>query len=127
VLSPWYRAVLWAIYIVTILIVLLTVKLLVTRRRWRHPLRGNGPMLWALIIGLVATEIARAHNLSLGHDNPPPYFPALIAVLAETLLILYWLWRQLELIPRWLRQHVPWRRKRADYTSEEHDRHVGQR
>lgn len=118
---PFASPLLWVVYALQLLIVLLTLKLLVTRKRWRHPLRGNGPMLWALIVSLIATEIARAHNLSLGIDNPPPYFPSIIAVLVETLLIFYWLWRQLELIPRWLRRVLPWHRTKADYTLEEHE------
>lgn len=112
----WYDALRVVVYAVSVLIIMLTIKLLLTRRRWRHPLRGNGPMLCALLVSLAATELARARNIG---QAPPPYLPSLIAVLVETLLILWWLWSQLELIPRWVRQHLSRRRARRSDDQED--------
>lgn len=117
----WYDYVRIALYALWFVIPLLVVKLLATRKRWRQPLRGNGPMLWALLLMVVASEVARARNIAAGQRTPPPYLPSLVIITAATFLILYWLWRQMELVPRWLRRHLPWRRTRADYTTEEHD------
>lgn len=118
---PWYDYLRVALFIAWGVILLLTVKLLLTRRRWRHPLRGNGPMLYALFLILLGVEWARARNIE---ESPPPYTPSLLLTSAATLLILWWLWRQMELIPRWIRAHVPWRRTSADYSMKEHEHHA---
>jgi uncharacterized membrane protein len=124
----WDSPLLYVLYALWVVIALLTVKLLVTRRRWRHPLRGNGPMLFALLLSLVNTEIARGRTIQDAHAaTPPPYWPSVVVTYVVTMLIVYWLWRQMELIPSWIRRHLPWRRSRADYTMEEHDRDSRQR
>jgi len=114
----WSEVARVVLYCLWFVIAGLVVKLLATRRRWRHPLRGNGPMLWAMLLILASVEWTRARNIA---DAPPPFVPALGLSYLATALILYWLWRQMELIPRWLRQHLPWRRTHADYTLKEHD------
>lgn len=118
----WYDVVRVVLYTLWFVMAGLVVKLLVVRRRWRHPLRGNGPMLVALLLILVNTEITRARNIGAA---PPPYLPSVITIVVATLLVLWWLWRQMELIPRWIREHVPWHRKQADYSWEEHVTHSG--
>lgn len=127
---PWYEYVRIALFISWGIIILLTVKLLWVRARWKHPLRGNGPMLYALLLMLVGVEWARAGNI---RDAPPPHTPVLFLSVAATGLILVWLWQQMELLPRWLRDHIRLRRKinpptpsPADYTKEE-DRQHGSR
>lgn len=91
------------LYILWLLIGGLVVRLIISRRAWRYPLRGIGPMLWSLLLLLVNSEITRAHYINT-HQKPPPPLPASIAlILAATGLILFWLIRQLELVPRWLR------------------------
>lgn len=108
---PWYDLVRLVLYVLWGVMALLVIKLLITQSRWRHPLRGNGPMLWALLLLLLSTELARARNL---HQAGPPYLPSLLATTAATLLITYWLWQQLELLPRWLRRPLRRRRGRRD-------------
>jgi hypothetical protein len=122
---PWYDYLRLALFVLWGAILLpLTVKLLITRRRWRHPLRGNSPMLWALLLLLAGVEWARARNIAVGAETPPPFIPSLLLSTVATLLIIWWLWRQMELIPRWIREHIRWRRTRADYTIEEHEHHA---
>lgn len=108
----WDSPIIYLLYALWVVIALLVLKLLVTRKRWRHPLRGSGPMLFALLLSLVNTEVARGRTIQDAHENtPPPYWPSVAVSYVVTLLILYWLWRQLELIPRWLRQHLLRRRE----------------
>lgn len=116
--TEWARI---GLYCLWIIMAALVVKLLVLRERWKHPLRGNGPMLWAMLLILLSVEWTRARNIE---DAPPPFVPALSLSYLATFLILYWLWRQMELIPAWIRKHLPWRRTAADYTMKEHDEHV---
>lgn len=56
--------------------------------------------------------------------------PALILSVIATGLIFVWLWQQMELLPRWLRDHIRLRRREnppepspADYTTEEDIEH----
>lgn len=123
---PWYDYLRIALFVAWGIIFLLTVKLLVTRQRWRHPLRGNGPMLYALALTMGAVEWSRARNIAAGDTAPPPFVPSLLLTTAATLLIMWWIWRQMELIPRWLRAHIPWRRTTADYSPKEQERHAEQ-
>lgn len=113
-----------ALYGVWLVMAALIIKVLIYRKRWRHPFRGNGPVLFALLLVLISVEWTRARNIA---DAPPPYVPALALSWVATLLLMYWLWRQMELIPRWIRTHIPWRRTTADYTIEEHDDHAHER
>lgn len=128
--TEWYDWVRLTLYVSWGVMILLIVKLLIHRARWRHPFRGNGPMLWALLLLLISTELSRARNIDAGKATPPPYLPSLVLVVIVTVLIYVWLWQQMELLPRWLRNHIHLRRKRnpprpspADYTREEDVRH----
>lgn len=132
--TEWFDWVRLALYVSWGVMILLIVKLLVVRARWRHPFRGNGPMLWALLLLLISTELSRARNINAGQETPPPYVPSLILVVIVTVLIYVWLWQQMELLPRWLRTHIlrrrqdnPPRPSPADYTQEEDRRHGTQR
>lgn len=124
---PWYEYVRIALFISWGVMVLLTAKLLVVRSRWRHPLRGNGPMLYALLLVLVSVELARSRNIT---ESPPPFVPSLLLSVVATVLITVWLWQQMELLPKWLREHIRLSRKKnpptpspADYTIEEDIQH----
>jgi hypothetical protein len=128
--AEWYDWIRLALYVSWVVMIGLTIKLLVVRSRWRHPFRGNGPMLWALLLLLISTEMSRARNISAGDRTPPPYLPSLLLVCVVTVLIMVWLWQQMELLPRWLREHIHLRRRRnpprpspADYTNEEDVQH----
>lgn len=105
----WYLALRLVLYVLWGIIGLLVVKLLIVHGRWRHPLRGNGLMLWALLLLLANAELARAQHLA--HDDKPPWPWSVLPIALATVGILVWLWRQLELIPRWLRQHLLRRRE----------------
>lgn len=109
--TPWYELVRIGLYVLWFVIAALVVKLLIVRGRWRHPLRENSPMLVAILLMVVSVEISRARNIS---DAPPPYTPPLLINIVVTLLIGYWLWQQMELIPRWLRTHLRIRRRRRN-------------
>lgn len=61
---PWYEYVRITLFIAWGLIILLTVKLLWVRARWRHPFRGNGPMLYAMLMVLIGVELARSRNIT---------------------------------------------------------------
>ena len=124
--TEWFDWVRLVLYISWVVMILLIVKLLAVRSRWRHPFRGNGPMLWALLLLLISTELARARNIDAGEATPPPYLPSLVMVIVVTLLVYVWLWQQMELLPQWLRTHIRVRRTRnpprpspADYTEQE--------
>jgi hypothetical protein len=100
----WYDTVRLVLYLTEVVILLQVVKLLFTNNRWRHPLTHNTPMYLSLFMLLLSSAIARVRNIGSG----PPNWWGLWLSLVATLLIIVWLFNELEFRPAWLQ-----RRRRA--------------
>lgn len=117
VVNPaWYDYWRLALLAPTIIIALLVLKLLVTKHRGErlprvcYPLRGNTPMYLGLFALLVSSAIARARNVQ---ESEPPNILQLVVVTIAMLLIIVWLWKNLEILPDWLRSIRHYREHRG--------------
>lgn len=119
----WWRL---ALYGVQLVIFLLVAKLLTGRRpdgrlRLLHPLAGNTPMYLALLALLIGSMLNRIRNL-----GAPPGWPTLLTTTIATLLIVVWLYRNLELRAGWFPPQWA-RRKRRRQRRREYERDAARR
>lgn len=115
VVNPaWYDYWRLALLGPTIIIAMLVIKLLLTKHRGErlpricYPFRGNTPMYLGLLALLISSAIARARNVQ---ESEPPNIGQLLVVTIAMLLIIVWLWKNLEILPDWLRGHRPHRNR----------------